>query len=396
MRSRPLVILALLLLAIPMFGRIGTIDVVPSATLLFPYFEVDPSNPNGMNTVLTVLNTSATAVVLNVTLWTDWGIPTQSFPVYLTGYDQETIDLFVLFNGDAPITASVGQDPQGGSIGIGVSPKGGWSQDINFASCTGILGSTAVPIPTDLVAAHRGQASDEYFNGNCGGRNYGDGTARGYITMDTVAACTSLNPTDPVYVQQPNPIMVYQNTMLGDYMIVDRATGRAQVATAANIEASFNDPVTSTPGNPTFYGAWHGNNANDRREPLPSNWAGTMMSGRTLIDAYRDPGGPVSPVTCGNTPLQFPLTQQTITAYDSTGTPSSVALANYFPWAAGRTAIGAGGIPATPKIGWIFLDLDNSVGVRRQSWVTFRHLPEALPATTPFGNSVHGIQMPQP
>lgn len=57
----------LLALAVPARAEIGTIDAVPAATLLLPYFEVDLTNPNGITTLFSVNNASASAAVAHVT-----------------------------------------------------------------------------------------------------------------------------------------------------------------------------------------------------------------------------------------------------------------------------------------------------------------------------------------
>src|SRR3954468_21523903 len=123
------------------FAVIGTIDNVPAATLLLPYFEVAAAGPTaGVNTLFSINNASATAILTHVTVWSDQSIPVLDFDVYLTGYDIQTVNLFdVLINGNLPRTASVGQDPSGAAVGAGISPKGPISQDINFTSCSGIL-----------------------------------------------------------------------------------------------------------------------------------------------------------------------------------------------------------------------------------------------------------------
>src|SRR5258708_2784410 len=114
---------------------IATIDEVPAATLLFPYFEVDLNNPNGLSTLISINNASATAVLAHVVIWSDLSVHALDFMVYLTGYDVQTINLRdIIVNGNLPITASAGQDPNDT-----ISPKGPKSQDINFASCTGVL-----------------------------------------------------------------------------------------------------------------------------------------------------------------------------------------------------------------------------------------------------------------
>ncbi|MFL6200658.1 MAG: hypothetical protein ACJ76J_15900, partial [Thermoanaerobaculia bacterium] len=45
------------------FAVIGTVDDVPAATLLLPYFEVDLNSTEGVNTLFSVNNASATAVL---------------------------------------------------------------------------------------------------------------------------------------------------------------------------------------------------------------------------------------------------------------------------------------------------------------------------------------------
>src|SRR5215210_2076623 len=134
-----LALLALLAFSGPAVAEIGTIDDVPAATLLLPYFECElgPTlvpTPGGVTTLFSINNASATAVLAHVTVWTDESIPTLDFDVYLTGYDVQTINDCDIFNGRLPVTASFGQDPKDT-----ISPKGDISQDINFASCTGRL-----------------------------------------------------------------------------------------------------------------------------------------------------------------------------------------------------------------------------------------------------------------
>ncbi len=82
----------------------------PAATLLLPYFEVDLDNAQGMTTLFTINNSSATAILAHVTLWSDLAFPVFSFNVYLTGYDVQTINVRDVLNGTVPRTASAGQD----------------------------------------------------------------------------------------------------------------------------------------------------------------------------------------------------------------------------------------------------------------------------------------------
>ena len=121
-----------------------------------------------------------------------------------------------IFLGNLPHTASAGQDPTDM-----ISNKGPYSQDINFATCSGFLGDPnyfVIPAAAlaDLQAAHTGQAIPS--TGLYAGRNLGDNIARGYITVDTVSACYPFLPNQPGYfVSGGSGIATNQNTLLGEY-----------------------------------------------------------------------------------------------------------------------------------------------------------------------------------
>src|SRR5215218_4135209 len=76
----------------------------PAATMLIPYFEVDLADPAGQTTLFSVNNASAKSTLARVVLWTNWGVPSLAFDVYLTGYDVQTINLRDLFAGTLPQT----------------------------------------------------------------------------------------------------------------------------------------------------------------------------------------------------------------------------------------------------------------------------------------------------
>ena len=67
------VLLLLPLVALPAVAEICTIDDVPAATLLLPYFEVDLASQNGVQTLFSINNASASAAVARVTVWTAFG-----------------------------------------------------------------------------------------------------------------------------------------------------------------------------------------------------------------------------------------------------------------------------------------------------------------------------------
>lgn len=384
----------LLLYAAPAKAVIGVIDNVPGATLLFPRFEVDVENDAGLDTMVTIQNASATAMLVNVTLWTDYGLPTASFPIYLTGYDTENIDLRTVFKRLLPETASAGQDP-GGNI----SPKGPFSQDINFASCAGTLpaiASNGSLVSTEITAAHSGKPSTEYFAGKCGSYDYGDGIARGYLTADTVNQCGGpKNVSNAGYDEK----LTQQNTLLGEWLIFDNARQRVLADNAVAVEASGSDPLTSpinSGSKYTFYARFVNYQAKDAREPLPTAWAGFDSQGRTDLTYWRDPGVSVAPFNCGSAPSPYPLTDKLVTAFTAAGNTVSVPAGNHFPLASGLTPDTTLG--ATSSSGWLFTNMNLTSGNGpldsiRQSWISYRQVPRGVPAGSNLGYAAPGTQL---
>ncbi|QBB72279.1 hypothetical protein ELE36_18955 [Pseudolysobacter antarcticus] len=383
-----LVVLAAMSWAGHASAAIGTNDNVPSASLLLPYFEADLGNPNGSQTTVRLSNASATAVLAHVVLWTDLGVPTLEFNEYLTGYDSVDLDLRLLFQGIAPQTASAGQDP-----GDQISPKGTYSQDINFASCTGNLPPLGLPPatsgalpdstlwePTTLAAiraAHTGQAST-LWSGQCGAAVHGDNIARGYITIDTVNNCTLRFPSDAGYFQSGGTgDATNQNVLFGSYTSINRSLNQVATENLVNIEADAVNPQSSTSGQPTFYSRNVGGTAIDNREALGTTWAarnisGGIFPGGTKFVVWRDPGVTVAPFTCGNLPAPFPLTQNRVVAFDEQEHPTFLASStNAFPYA---TQIVDSSTLSPYPFGWVALTLSDSSNTPLQSFVSVRHL----------------------
>src|SRR5436305_9417324 len=173
MKHRVLCVFLLCLWAVAGSAAWATIcdmGVQPSATLLLPYFEVDLGASTGQTTLFSINNASATAVLAHVVVWSDLSVPVLDFNIYLTGYDVQTINLRdILTQGKLPQTASDGQDPTDA-----ISPQGAFSQDVNFASCNGLLPPPT--LPADFIgllqASLTGQASAVL--GGCAGLNHGD------------------------------------------------------------------------------------------------------------------------------------------------------------------------------------------------------------------------------
>ncbi len=383
---QPVALFVLLLLALmnPFAARAGVcaIDQRPAATLLLPYFEVDPNDAAGLTTLLSVNNASAAAVLANVVVWTDLGVPTLAFQIYLTGYDVQTINLRDVFNGNLQRTASTGQDPNDT-----ISPKGAFSQDLDFANCTDVLPYQPLPaaLVTHLRAAHSGQFSS-VLDG-CAGQNLGDGRFRGYVTVDTVNACTLLIPSDPGYFG-PGGVATSQNVLWGDYFYVDTTNKYSDGENLVRIKAL---PGAFSQGDPTFYGRYVGMSGADARQPLATTWGsryvtGGSFSGGTDVVAWRDSGRIVRPFPCGTRPPGFPLSLTKAITFDEEEQPvapstlpvnlppPSYELA--FPAEANKVHIGSAAFPVLFNFGWLYLDLNApnpaNPGFRgdvRQSWV---------------------------
>lgn len=256
-------------------GELCTIDPVPAATLLLPYFEVSLV-PGGMTTLFSIRNAHDEATLTHVTLWTDQSVPTLAFDVYLTGWDIQTFNVADFFNGQVPRTADAARDPNDTISPNGSPPWGGG--DSSFPNC-----GSQLPIPplTSLLidhlrAAHSGGHSPIY--NACAASQYGDGVLRGYLTIDVVNRCSIEFPSEPAYfIEGGQGIASNENRLLGDYFYVEPSRGYAQGENLVHIEAC--DPATCPfgPGDYTFYGRYVGASAADGREPLP-----TMFSGRAL------------------------------------------------------------------------------------------------------------------
>ncbi|MEO6324109.1 MAG: hypothetical protein ABIT01_11820 [Thermoanaerobaculia bacterium] len=380
---------------------IGTLDTVPAATLLVPYFEVDTVNANGINTLFSVQNASATAVLAHVTIWTDLSAPVTNFNIYLTGYDMQTIDLGNLIrNGVLPQTASAGQDP-----GDLVSPKGPLSQDINFASCSGQL-PPAPFLPSFVTQVKSLLTGGPDSVNQCGGRALGDGIARGYLTIDTVNNCTQRFPGDVGYFGAGGTgDATNQNVLMGDFFYVNPTLNLVQGATAVHIEASATNPETSVAGQYTFYGRYVNFLASDNREPLAGTWTTQYTDAKTDLIVWRDAKVNQNRFACpaipGARPSWYPLGREQVALFDmqeepavypapAPGDPTPPVNLIPFPAAAGRVKVGIGasfGLQALAKEGLLYLNLNTTVApaganppedpAASQSYVLSIRFPEA-------------------
>jgi hypothetical protein len=357
----------------------------PGTTLLLPYFEVDLSNPEGMTTLFSVNNASATAILAHVTLWSDMGIPVFAFNVYLTGYDAQPMNVRDILNGTVPITASAGQDPQDR-----ITNHGDFSQDINFASCNGQFPYTTVPANyvSYMKAALTGQASS-FHGGQCVARNHGTPSiARGYITVDTVNHCSVEFPSDVGY-QSPFGTLTVQNVLFGEYSYFNRSQDLSYGDNLVSIAGVVPAP---TPGNYTFYGRFNAFSAVDGREPLSTTFAARFVAPKdfktpekarrrnalppsTELTVWRDTRvANVNAFACGAAPVWYPLSQQQVLAFDEQEIPEApVFTSQPFPGATQKVTVGGTSLPLTTSSGWLYLNLNPNTLEEAQAWVSVWH-----------------------
>ncbi|MCP3963932.1 MAG: hypothetical protein GY719_39350 [bacterium] len=406
------------------FAELCTIDAVPAATLLLPYFEVgltptdrDPvTATRSVDTFFSINNASGAPAVAHVVLWGDWSLPSIDFDIFLTGYDVETVSLSDVFNnGNLPITAHATNDPDDDISPHGANPAGPgggpnpyWDSSPDnpsnylFPGCDTNLPLGTNPVLTDSFAdrvrcGHTGRGLACNFESCIGqlqdetGFGGTDYIARGYITIDHVTDCNLLFPNQAGYFG--TGITSEVDLLWGDWFIVQdgRAIGDSLVAIEASGAGVF------SPGDYTFYGRYVDGLATDQREPLASTWAtryfqpNALFDGGTDLLVWRDSKCQVSVSSYGNgcrpaagTPPWFPLVTTQVVAFDTqedafqvctdlptppTGggiSPPPPTLPGEpivcFPVETGRYAAGEGDFALPYEFGWLYLNLNFTLG----------------------------------
>ncbi len=350
-------------------------DDVPAATLLIPHFKVDLDacgTEGGLDTVVTVVNTRPASTVVHMTLWTDWGVPTINYSLYLTGFDQQVIELKPAFcDGNLPLT------------GPTLFSNHGELSDPAPAlpNCELIEPGLMNPLLTGqlldrLRNAHTGVFEQTF--GGCAGTDHGDNVARGYLTFDVVNDCTVLFPTDAGYFDE---VAAFDNVLMGQVLFLGPDVYQSHAA--VHIEA---DPAGSKllAGDHTFYGRYVAADARDRREPLPSTFAANhsvLTPGAELLIWRETIAG--SAAACGGAlPAGLPIAQSDVLVFDEEENPLSA-------WVGvdlATNSIGLGDFvpPGLADLGWLVLDERHS-GVeglygddRAQAWVTYLSGPDPI------------------
>lgn len=292
-----LMVSTLLLVGGPAIAEMCTIDAVPAATLLLPYFEVniDPAVNDGVNTIFSINNASAAPALAHVTLWTDWSFPTIDFDVFLTGYDVQVINLRDVFTtGNIPITADEQSDIPLDTI----SPHGDHPEwDGSFQDCGNFFPFYINPLISGsnylrLTQSHTGEPVTP-LGGFCTGADYGDDNiARGYITVDNAVRCSTDFATEAGYFGGLDPVASNDNQLWGEYFILDSGNNFAQGEPLVHIEAQ--DGFTGDLNGYTFYSRYTNvAGGADAREPLGATWGARylnnpLFTGGTNFLVWRD------------------------------------------------------------------------------------------------------------
>ena len=364
--------------ASPTRAGLCSLDDVPAATLLLPYFEVDLDRPTAMTTLFSVSNASADPVLAKITLWSELAIPTLNFDIYLTGYDVVTLNLADLFRGTVPQTGDL--------------LAGDFSRpNVAFPGCDAVLPQGNLPqiLIDHLQASHTGHASAVY-NNLCSGMDHGDTLARGFVTVDVVRECSFLFPDEPGYFG-PEGIAGYDNVLWGDYYFVDQDNGFAQGENLVRLEA---DPTAFGEGDYTFYARYVGADGSDGREPLATTWAvrylnGGAFTGGTDLIGWHDSKIAMEPFPCGTLPEEGLMGEDQIVIFDEDENPNVLEVVciwsfcppgvdlSIFQFAATRVRVDSSDLPVPFDFGWMYFNLNDSTGgvldPYSQGWLGYLH-----------------------
>ena len=363
------------------------ISLLPAATLLLPYFEVDLDSAagNGETTLFTITNTTDVPQAARINIWTDFGYPVMNFNIYLTGYDVQSINLYdVLRRGQIAPNDGTGSD---------VSPVGDLSgtPPNTDRDNPGLVESTCTNLPIQLPQVFITRMRDALTKGTvpaagtvpaCSSIGGVHENAVGYITIDVVDSCTATLATQQAYWTDE---LLYDNVLIGDYMQVNGAEDFAQINPLVHIRATPEggdyDATNATNLRRTFYSRFQIANNADRRQPLPSVFAARWISGggagfATSFKVFREGKTGVAGLgdctTYGQNAL---ITTTEVVRFDEEENPETFA-PNQHPIVPLSSLLDVEGdeFPASTNgavAGWMYLNLDDfeSDQTARQGWV---------------------------
>jgi hypothetical protein len=261
------------------------IALLPAATLLVPYFEVDVDDPNGDTTLFTITNVSPKDQIAHVTLWTDRAFPVIGFNIYLTGYDVQSINLFDVI--ERGIIA-----PDAGT-GTAVTKRGRFSDPntaLDLTACNRLPGALDNAYVNRMQTAFREGDVPPLGNVVPGCNDIGGvhENAVGYVTIDVVRACTQYVGNEPDYFRNE---ILWDNVLIGDYQQITRTNRFAEGGPMVHVRAvpeggtsqeRRNNPAQFDAGFPrTFYSRYQAAATPrlDGRQPLPTTFAARWING---------------------------------------------------------------------------------------------------------------------
>jgi hypothetical protein len=349
------------------------IAVMPAATLLLPYFEVDLDDPASETTLVTITNVSHVDAIARVTLWTDRAYPVFTFNVYLTGYDVQELNLYDVL--------SRGLIAPDAGTGTAVNPGREYYSDANPA-----LDLTKCPflpglLTEDTVRLMRKAFTEGGIDGGCAAIGGEHENAVGYATIDVVGNCSSNAPDDPAYWTSD---LRYDNVLIGDYQQIDSTRSLEQGGPVVHIRAIPEggtpqqhraSPVTHDAGFPrTFYARYQSplSPKLDGRQPLPSQFAARWIAG-TSFKIWREGRAGMS-ATCGDYAADVNLAVADVVTFDEQENASGLDGARAELPATSLQDIDSDLFPRLAngaESGWMYLNLDRSPrdAFGSQAWV---------------------------
>jgi len=363
------------------------ITVAPAATLLLPYFEVDPTSAMKEDTIFTVTNVARLPQIARVTVWTDRSYPILTFNLFLTGYDVQTISLRdVVVNGVLAPPQGTSSDTEEGQR----SASKRANTLLDLANCNQL----AFVIPPSILADVRNALTNGHSQA-CPllvGNNQPDGRARGFVTIDLVANCGTKLANEATYFTGD---LLFDNVLTGDYQQVDRQNNFAQGGSMVHVRAI---PEGGAPGAAatnlprTFYGRYQNGGKADRRQPLPSTFAARWISGgpgefNASFKIWREAITAATPGGCfmlGNASVpilemvRFDEDENPVTFTPDVIMPPLPPPASSLPSTSNIAASNTSIFPPNPGgdlAGWIYLNLDNDEReggantIASQNWV---------------------------
>jgi hypothetical protein len=209
--------------------------------------------------------------------------------------------------------------------------------------------------------------------------------------VDVVTQCTAALPGQPGYFGAMGAAG-FDNVLWGEYAMVEPGNNLAHGDALVHLQASTTDLLTSTSGQPTFYGRYVSWTAADHREALPASWGvssrrGGAFTGGSSLLVWRDSGQVHQPFACASSLATFPMSQGMSLHFDE--------LAHDIPvpsFALGLESQKRQVDWTGPSFGWINLDLGTRTGAFTQpplqAYVTALERSEGR-----FGISMSGVQL---